>query len=170
MKLLVPVAGIFIGAASCCCCGLDPEELMEQLDQGSASTDGEAWEQEMEEALADPADAGTDEAVAAVAGGSSEGLCGRFKSDGLTLPSGYSVIACTANPGSESLLAMGGTPPTELCAAVKSWATGASWSVESEVEMSGTVAMTLKSGDSRMSLSCTDTTGQTSLAVSITPG
>ena len=169
MKLIVPVAGIFIGAASCCCCGLDPEELIRQIEQGSASSDGMdygAGEPSDEAAM----DAATQEAVAAVMGGSSEGLCGRFKSDGLTLPSGYSVIACTASPGSESLLAMGGSPPKELCASVKSWATGASWSVESEVDMSGTVAMTLKSGGSRMSLSCTDSTGQTSLAVSITPG
>jgi len=166
MKLIVPVAGIFIGAASCCCCGLDPEEIIEQIEQGSASSD------EMDYGAGEPSDEPATEAApeAPVVVGSSEGLCGRFKSDGMMLPSGYSVIACTTNPGSESLLAMGATPPKELCASVKSWATGASWSVESEVEMSGTTAMTLKSGGSRMSLSCTDSTGQTSLAVSITPG
>ena len=38
----------------------------------------------------------------------------------------------------------------------------------SEVDMSGTVALSLKNGANRMSLSCTDSGGQTAIAVSIT--
>ncbi|MES2640346.1 MAG: hypothetical protein V4850_12710 [Myxococcota bacterium] len=164
---MLPVAaGMFVAAGSCCCCGgADMEEVMrgfeEGMNEGSATPDIDAYE-----AGAEAAPSG----AAVISGGTTDGLCGRFKSDGMSLPSGFNVIGCTTTAGTESLLAMGATPPKEVCASVKSWATGAGWNVESEVDMSGTVAMSLKNGGNRMSLSCTDSTGQTSIAVSITAG
>lgn len=164
MKLMLPVAaGMFVAAGSCCCCGgFDMEEMMEEIEasQNGGSTTADVDPYAPEEAPT----------AGAASGGTTDGLCGRFKSDGMSLPSGFNVIGCTTAGGTESLLAMGATPPKEVCASVKSWATGAGWNVESEVDMSGTVAMSLKNGGNRMSLSCTDSTGQTSIAVSITAG
>lgn len=163
MKLMLPVAGMVVAAGSCCCCGLDPEALFEQFSEASQT-------EEMPDFGAAEGEEKADAAPEAASGGTTAGLCGRYKSEGLSLPSGFNVIGCTTAGGSESLLAMGGTPPKEVCASVKSWATGAGWNVESEVDMSGTIAMTLKNAGNRMSLSCTDSTGQTSVAVSITAG
>lgn len=78
-------------------------------------------------------------------------------------------VGCTTTAGTESVLAMGATPPKEVCASLETWATSGGWNVESEVDMSGTVALSLKNGANRMSLSCTDSAGQTAIAVSISP-
>ncbi|MDP2312346.1 MAG: hypothetical protein Q8P41_05530 [Pseudomonadota bacterium] len=144
------------------------EELMEELSQQAAENAGTPT---VDDGTAtDDAPSEAPSAPSAALGGTTDGLCGRFKSEGMSLPSGFSVIGCTTTAGSESLLAMGSTPPKDVCSSLKSWATGSGWNVESEVDMSGTIAMSLKNAGNRMSLSCTDSTGQTSVAISITPG
>jgi hypothetical protein len=167
MKIMVPVAAIFVAAGSCCCCGGDIEEMIQELQGGSTTFE-----------LPEP-DAGGDDgagsgdagsgSTGSTGGGVTEGLCGRYKDDGLSLPSGFSVIGCTIGNGSESLLAMGSGAPDASCKGVKEWATGKGWGIQYDTAASGAVAVLLQKGSEQMSIACSDSAGQTAIAVSITP-
>ena len=161
MKLMLPVAGMVVAAGSCCCCGLDPQALIEGLeeyaDQGS-STDVIVGGEDAEAA------------PVATAGGSTEGLCGRLKSDGLTLPSGLSVLNCGNYGGSESLLLQGSGSPKDACAHIKGWASGAGWTIKHDVESMGSYAITATETGHNMTIACSDSGGRSTVSVSITAG
>lgn len=162
MKLMIPVVGMIVAAGSCCCCGFDPEELMEEMSKQSGGGTEDVVVTDGGEAD-EPASGGG-------GGGTTEGTCGRFKADGLSLPSGLSVLNCATSSGTESLVAMGSGSPKDACGGIKSWATGKGWAVEYDVEAGGSYSITLKNGGERMAIACTDSTGQTTVSVSITPG
>lgn len=163
MKLLLPVAVMTVAAGICCCGGdADMEELMEQIEAGQAGAasgdDGSTT-----------ASSG-DAATASTGGGSDAGLCGRFKSDGFTYPSGLSVVACADTAGSESLLLQGSGNPASICKDAKAWASGKGWTVQTEAEMMGTSSIIMKNADKQLTLACTDMGGQTTLSMSISQG
>jgi hypothetical protein len=172
MKLFVPIVGMMVASGACCCCGGgDMAEQIEALSREATenatstpiTTEGDAEEPAAEPA-AEPASGGSG------LGSSTAGLCGRFKDDGMTLPDGFSVIACTTSGTTEALLLQGSGSPKDTCAAEKAWATGAGWSVTTEASMMDTSSILLAKDSNRMTLACTNATGNTTVSVSISPG
>ncbi|MDP2304904.1 MAG: hypothetical protein Q8P18_02630 [Pseudomonadota bacterium] len=169
MKFMLPVAaGMFVAAGSCCCCGGgDMAEMLEEIEaaQNGAGGTPDIGAADAEEPTEDaPSDAPV------TAGGSAEGLCGRFKDDGLQVPSGLSVFSCTSMGTTESVLLRGSGSPADACVSLKSWATGAGWAVLYEADVSGTSSITLKKDSSNLSLACMDVGGTTTVSVSLSPG
>jgi hypothetical protein len=168
MKLLLPVAVMTLAAGICCCGGdSDMEDLMEQIEaQPSASADDATASASTGEATATTGEA----TASASTGGSDAGLCGRFKTDGFTYPSGLSVVACADTAGSESVLLQGSGDPSKICKDAKAWASGKGWTVQTEAEMMGTSSVIMKNADKQLTLACTEMGGQTTLSMSVSQG
>jgi hypothetical protein len=165
MKLMVPVAGMFVAAGACCCCGGgDMESMLEEMQNqsGGAAMDDIKIEE--------PSEA-SGSGGGSVGGGSTEGTCGRFKDDGLTIPSGLSVLSCATMGSTESIVMQGSGAPGEVCKPIKAWATGAGWSVTTEAAMGDTTSIILKdSNNKQLTVACTNMTGQTTVSLSISQG
>ncbi len=155
MKLVLPVGAIVASVAACCCCGgdftnFDPDALIEQLEEGSVAVD---------EGTAD-----VGEATA-----TTSGTCGRFKTDGFSVPAGLSVTACATMGDTESLVMQGSGNPEEICKPVKAWAESKGWQVSNEFSGGGTSSLIAKEGGKQLTVACTDMSGQTTMSLSISP-
>lgn len=164
MKLMVPVAGIFVAAGACCCCGGgDIESMIEEMENqsGGAAMDDIKIEE--------PSEAG---GSSGSGGGGSftagEGTCGRFKTDGMPVPDGLSVLSCATMGDTESIVMQGSGSPAEVCKPMKAWATSTGWSVTTEAAMGDTTSIILKDNNSKqLVVACSNMTGQTTVSVSI---
>jgi hypothetical protein len=171
MKIMVPVAGMIVAAGSCCCCGGDIESLIEEIQRevnGGSSADYDIAVDEP--VAADGAGDGAGSGSAPAATGNQDGLCGRFKTDGMSVPAGLSVINCASMGTTEAVVMQGSADPKEACAPIRAWALGAGWSVTTEASIVGTQSIILKQADKQLTVACTDQTGQTTVSVSISQG
>lgn len=156
MKLLLPVATL-VFAAGFCCCGGDTFSQFEELSAGGAPS----------------VDVGGAPAASGGGGGGGgattevSGTCGKFV--GLKAPAGASVMACTTSGDTDSLVLLGGAKPAENCEALKEWAKGAGYSIDSDVNAMGSYAVMATSGSSQLTMACTDVGGQTTSSLSISP-
>lgn len=156
MKLLLPVT-MLVFAAGFCCCGGDSVTQLEQLTSGAPASDA-----------APVADAGGGAAPAAAGGTVAvAGTCGRFS--GLTAPSGSSVMACTTSGDTDSLVLTGGGKPDANCAALKEWAKGAGYSIDTDVAAMGSYAIMGSKDSTQLSIACTDMGGSATSSLSISP-
>lgn len=152
MKLFVPVVGMIV-ATGFCCCGdsmdlSSPTVSTPEPSSTAPASDGR----------------GLGPSLGGIAGGET---CGKFKDAGMAVPGGLSVLACTVSGDQNSLVLTGSSDPKAACDAVKAWATGAGWSVQSQGDIMGTVGITLTKGSSSMSIGCTNATGSTTVSVAI---
>ncbi|MFN7142307.1 MAG: hypothetical protein ACK4YP_00905 [Myxococcota bacterium] len=170
MKIMVPVAGMVVAAGSCCCCGGDMTELFEEIERQINGGSSATFQEGGDEAAADAVAGDEVDPVAAAGGGSTEGLCGRFLDEGLTVPSGLKVLSCGTFGGTESVVMQGSGDPKAVCSPMKSWATGHGWTVTTEASMMDTVSVILKNADKQMTLACTNATGQTTVSLSVSQG
>lgn len=163
MKLMVPVAGIFVAAGACCCCGGgDIESMIEEMENqsGGAAMDDIKIEE--------PTEAGGSSGSGGGSFTAGEGTCGRFKTDGMPVPDGLSVLSCATMGDTESIVMQGSGSPAEVCKPMKAWATSTGWSVTTEAAMGDTTSIILKDNNSKqLVVACSNMTGQTTVSVSI---
>ncbi|MBM4392011.1 MAG: hypothetical protein FJ090_12890 [Deltaproteobacteria bacterium] len=155
MKLLLPIATVIV-AGGFCCCG----DIVSQL-QGLAGSGGDDFDININ------VDGDGDPEMAA--GSVLAGTCGRFKEMSLHAPPGMSVMVCSEGGGNDSIVLSGSGDPSDACKSVKSWAEGAGFTTEFDVNSSGTYAVTLKKGSDRLSVGCTAMAGQTTVSITLTP-
>lgn len=159
MKLAVPAVGIVVAAASCCCCG-DLETKMDEIMGGG----------EPDAIYVEPDGTTVAPTPSAGAGTVVSGACGRFGSMGIEAPSGFSILACSDQGSNGSLLLQGSASPKDACSTMRAWATGGGWNVETEASMGDTVSLIFGKGGDKMTVACTNMTGATTIAVTLSNG
>lgn len=164
MKLAVPVLGIVVAAGGCCCCGDFTDDLAEL---------GIPMDDVVVEApMGEPVPSGDAPAAAATGGGSVSalgGTCGRFKEMGLGAPSGFSVLACSDSDGTGGLTIKGSGSPKDACETMKTWIKDNGWNITLESGMGGANTLMSEKGSEQLVVSCNNMTGETMIAVALTP-
>ncbi len=158
MKLLLPIATV-IFAGGFCCCG----DIVSQL-EGLSGAGGD----DVDININVDGDGGS-ASGGSTGGAMLAGTCGKFKEMSLQAPSGMSVMVCSEGGGNDSIVLSGSGNPSDACKSVKSWAEGAGFTTEFDVNSSGTYAVTLKKGSDRLSVGCTEMAGSTTVSITLTP-
>lgn len=153
MKLAIPVVGMMVASGVCCCCGSDYSDQFAEFEKASDAI-----------AVPDVPD------VPSMGGSvSASDLCGRWGAMGLAAPGGLSMLACTDDGSSASVVFRGSGDPASLCADVKSWASGAGWNKITEASMGGTTSVIFKKDSTNMTVGCVDM-GGTTVSMTLSPG
>lgn len=163
MKLIFPVSFLTFATAICCCGDIGGiDEKIQEL-QNSATTTVTTTSPDGSSTTT------TSTGTTTVTVGTDDSVCGSFKTDGLTLPSGFKATMCASVGDTETLTAQGSGDLKAGCQAVKTWATGHGWSVTSDNSIGSTTSVVAEKADKRLTLACTDVTGSPTVTLSITP-
>ena len=174
MKLIVPVVGI-VFASGFCCCG----DFMEGVEQGMKEAQeqqaGGGADEDVDVKLGDGgAEVKAGGAEVKLGGGAALGnLCGPFAELAPPAPSGFSVMTCvtsTTMGGGSTLVLTGSGDPAEICKPYKGWAEGKGFSITASGDSMGTGFLTANKGSQRLTLSCSNMTGQTLVSIVLSGG
>jgi hypothetical protein len=171
MKLIVPVFGIMFGAGMCCCGDVfsdameaGMEDAMKDVEGGTAGGG----------TTAGGTTSGGTTTVATPTGSATLGaLCGPFGGMDPPAPAGFSVMACVSSStigGGSTLTLTGSGDPAAICKPFKGWAESKGYNVTASGEAGGTGYLTATKGAQRMTLSCSNMSGQTLISIVLSGG